>query len=193
MDIAYLLGRLRRIGVFGYLSIPCDRGHLEGNWMAVEEANLQFLPYMDCFPLKFNRSQIKTTFSDKSDFQSSHIFVRFSDSNRISVNLNKKFKSTLLYQLCPVFYKDSVFPLRGTVHGHTPSAPSFTSLSYQGSHCSSVRLLPLTPSLCTFLQAQSLPNIFCKVRHPSEAWLSWSQLLVKNELLTQGKKHVMFD
>ena len=71
--------------------------------MAVEEANLQFLPYMDCFPLKFNRSQIKTTFSGKSDFQSSHIFVRFSDSNRISVNLNKKFKSTLLYQLCPVF------------------------------------------------------------------------------------------
>ena len=47
--------------------------------MAVERANLQFLPCMDCFPLKLSISQIKTTSSDKSDFQSAHTFVRFSD------------------------------------------------------------------------------------------------------------------
>ena len=143
----------------------------ESEWL-LKKLIFSFFPVWTASLSNLTDPKLKQHFSDKSDFQSSHIFVRFSDSHRISVNLNKKFKSTLLYQLCPLFYKNSVFPLRGTVRGYTLSAPSFTSLSYQGSHCSSVRLLPLTPSLCTFLQAQSLPNIFRKARHPSEAWLS---------------------
>ena len=124
--------RKRCLVIFLYLVIEEP---WKGERMAVEQANLQFHPYMDCLPLKFSTPQIKTTSFNNSDFQSSHIFVRFSDFTQNFCQPKQKIKSTLisLSAVSSLLQRLSVFFERNCSWTHTfcsiPHVPILSRVS----------------------------------------------------------------